>query len=118
MAPSEQEIRDEIGGMYTWVDAGENEDDIRDAICDYCAGIGDRAWDIYQEIEIERIAKNEEEEEEEEDEDENTYYIIRFYRDDRPSETIETGLTREEAVEHCKDPSTSTGEYFDGFELE
>jgi len=48
-----------------------------------------------------------------------TYKIIRFYRDfDAPSETIKTGLTLEEAREHCNDPRTSTEEYFDGYESE
>jgi len=51
-------------------------------------------------------------------EDEKTYMILRFFRDGRPSETIETGLTLEEAREHCRDPETSTSEYFDGYEGE
>lgn len=48
-----------------------------------------------------------------------TYQIIRFYRDsDTPNEIIAEGLTREEVQAHCSDPSTSTEEYFDGFEEE
>lgn len=37
-----------------------------------------------------------------------TYEIIRFYAPgiDRPNETIQTGLTLEEAQEHCNDPDT------------
>ena len=56
------------------------------------------------------------------------YKIVRFYRDNRPARTIETGLTLEEAKAHCKDPETSSttasaikckrikGEWFDGYE--
>lgn len=53
--------------------------------------------------------------------DDKTYSIIRFYRDwddPRNREVIETGLTLEEAQAHCKDPSTSTNEWFDGYEEE
>lgn len=65
---------------------------------------------------------------------EPTYKIVRFYQDDNvPRETITTGLTREQAQAHCKDPesssNTATGEHaaartkqsgawFDGFEEE
>lgn len=52
---------------------------------------------------------------------EDTYSIIRFYSptDGRPKETIKTGLTLEEAQEHCSDPATSLeGVYFDGFTRE
>lgn len=50
-----------------------------------------------------------------------TYVIIRFYhpsvgKQDRP---IRTGLTLEQAQEHCSDPSTrKDGEYFDGYTQE
>lgn len=48
-----------------------------------------------------------------------TYRIVRHYRDlDTPSETIREGLSRAEAQAHCSDPSTSTDEYFDGFDEE
>lgn len=48
-----------------------------------------------------------------------TYSIIRFFRDERPREIIETGLTLEEAQAHCKDPAThEVGVYFDGYEEE
>jgi hypothetical protein len=49
-----------------------------------------------------------------------TYKIVRFYRDDIPSEVIRTGLTLEEAQEHCNDPRTSNLEegWFDGYESE
>lgn len=48
-----------------------------------------------------------------------TYRIVRFYRDlETPNETIETGLTLKEAQAHCKDPTTSTEEYFDGYDEE
>jgi hypothetical protein len=49
---------------------------------------------------------------------EPTYRVKRFYHDDRQSEVQRTGLTREEAVAHCEDPATATGDYFDGFEEE
>lgn len=52
---------------------------------------------------------------------ETTYKIIRFYKDwndERNREIIETGLTLEEAQAHCNDPSTSTDEYFDGYDEE
>jgi hypothetical protein len=59
-----------------------------------------------------------------------TYKVVRYYREDRPAETIKTGLTLEEAKAHCKDPETSSstaksqvalaatrvlGEWFDGW---
>ena len=47
-----------------------------------------------------------------------TYKIIRFYRDDRPKETIRTGLSLLEARLHCKDPETLTAEYFDGYDAD
>lgn len=40
---------------------------------------------------------------------------MRYYRDDRPNELIRDGLTLEEAQTHCSDPSTSTEDYFDGY---
>lgn len=50
-----------------------------------------------------------------------TYEIIRFYAPgiDRPNETIQTGLTLEEAQEHCNDPDTrEEGVFFDGYNEE
>lgn len=62
----------------------------------------------------------------------DTYRIVRF-TEGRPSQTIETGLTLEEAKAHCSDPETSSttatsvmgkertrihGRWFDGFEKE
>jgi hypothetical protein len=48
--------------------------------------------------------------------DEVTYKIQRHYKDDdRERETIKTGLTLQEAMDHCSDPATSTEEWFDGF---
>jgi hypothetical protein len=49
-----------------------------------------------------------------------TYKIIRFYRDSDKREVIETGLTYEEAMDHCNDPDTSNSEegWFDGKEVE
>lgn len=63
-----------------------------------------------------------------------TYKIVRgFFSDDYDDETIETGLSLEEAQEHCRDPETSSrsctapalialtevrGSWFDGYEEE
>jgi hypothetical protein len=48
--------------------------------------------------------------------DEPTYKIKRFYKDpDKTYDVIKTGLTLEEAMEHCEDPTTRTDEWFDGF---
>lgn len=50
---------------------------------------------------------------------EPTYAIIRFYADrDKPREYIASGLTREEAEDHCSDPDTSGDGWFDGFQEE
>ena len=61
------------------------------------------------------------------------YCVIRFYKEDHPARVIRRGLTREEAVEHCQDPETSSstccepeniahterwGDWFDGFDEE
>jgi len=63
---------------------------------------------------------------------EATYKIIRNFMH-HPSEVIETGLTLEEAQEHCRDPETSSskckgadmvaltekmGPWFDGYDEE
>ena len=50
-----------------------------------------------------------------------TYKIIRFYHPDldKYNETVETGLTLEEAQAWCKDPSTrKDNTFFDGYEEE
>lgn len=63
-----------------------------------------------------------------------TYKIRRFYyRDSEETETIRTGLSLEEAQEHCNDPETSSstatgpaavsftkehGPWFDGYDKE
>jgi len=50
-----------------------------------------------------------------------TYSIIRFYSpaDGRENETIKTGLTLEEAQEHCRDECTrQDGVFFDGYSEE
>lgn len=46
-----------------------------------------------------------------------TYKIVRCYQN-HPSEVIETGLSLEEAKEHCQDPETSslTCESFEGIQ--
>ena len=55
------------------------------------------------------------------------YQIIRFFADNRERQVLETGLTLEEAEEHCQDPETSSrtatedntsGDWFDGYEHE
>jgi hypothetical protein len=45
------------------------------------------------------------------------YKIVRFYRDDeeRNGEVIQTGLTKEEAQEHCYNPATRGDGWFDGW---
>jgi hypothetical protein len=62
--------------------------------------------------------------------DETSYKVVRFYQRRIPSRVIETGLTLEEAQEHCNDPETSSrtctdpelvahtethGDWFDGY---
>lgn len=47
-----------------------------------------------------------------------TYKILRFYRDDRPTDVIATGLTLDEAQAHCRDESTHGDGWFDGYEVE
>jgi hypothetical protein len=51
-----------------------------------------------------------------------TYKIVRFYADDsHPDDrkVIETGLTLEEAQNHCNDDSThEAGVWFDGYDEE
>lgn len=52
-------------------------------------------------------------------EDEPTYMIVRKYKDETHPDhgkVIKTGLTKEEAKEHCKDPDTKEdGVWFDCF---
>tara|TARA_R100001594_G_scaffold129629_1_gene168315 strand:- start:538 stop:693 length:156 start_codon:yes stop_codon:yes gene_type:complete len=43
------------------------------------------------------------------------YKIIRFFQDERESQTIKRGLTLEEAQKHCQDPKTSGEGWFDGY---
>lgn len=53
------------------------------------------------------------------DEDEPTYKIIRFNQDARvPREVIDTGLSFQEARDHCNDPDSSGVGWFHGFERE
>ncbi len=50
-----------------------------------------------------------------------TYKIVRYYHPskNKSNRTIQTGLTLEQAQEHCQDPSTrKEGEYFDGYQSE
>lgn len=48
------------------------------------------------------------------------FEIRRFYQDiQKDYEVIKRGLTRQQAIEHCEDPSTrKEGEWFDGWETE
>jgi len=49
---------------------------------------------------------------------EQTYRIVRYYAPhlNKPNETIEEGLTLEEAQAHCQDSSTrEPGQWFDGY---
>lgn len=52
--------------------------------------------------------------------DERTYEIVRYYHpsQNKGSEVVKSGLTLEEAREHCNDKSTATDEYFDGYREE
>ena len=51
-----------------------------------------------------------------------TYKIVRFYSDDRIRKIIKSGLTLEEAQQHCKRPDTHERDdqgktiWFDGYE--
>lgn len=49
-----------------------------------------------------------------------SYKIVRFYRDNnKRTRTTHTGLTLDEAQEHCNDPSTrKEGVWFDGYSSE
>jgi len=55
----------------------------------------------------------------------DSYRIVRFYADNRERRVLQTGLTLEEAQDHCNDPETSSrttttdsepGTWFDGYE--
>ncbi len=52
----------------------------------------------------------------------DTYRIVRFWQDDRGTEVVVRGLTREQAQAHCQRDDTrgTTGgvAWFDGFEKE
>lgn len=51
--------------------------------------------------------------------DTDTYKVVRMYRDwDRPSKVILTGLTLQEAKEHCRREDTHGDGWFDGYEKE
>jgi hypothetical protein len=48
-----------------------------------------------------------------------TYKIIRFFRNGTvSSQVVETGLSLEEAQEHCNNSETSKADWFDGYEEE
>lgn len=46
-----------------------------------------------------------------------SYKIIRFHFNE-PSEVLKTGLTLEEAQEHCSREDTHGEDWFDGYDLE
>lgn len=49
--------------------------------------------------------------------DQKSYKIIRFFKDDnKPNKVILTGLTLEQAQNHCQDPDTSGDGWFDGYD--
>lgn len=55
----------------------------------------------------------------ESDLDEKTYTIVRFYQDsNKEKELIATGLTLEEAQEHCHREDTHGDGWFDGYDEE
>jgi hypothetical protein len=44
------------------------------------------------------------------------YSIVRFYKKPhKPNKVIKTGLTLQQAQQHCQDPKTSTKDWFDGY---
>lgn len=47
-----------------------------------------------------------------------TYRIERFFRDDRDTEIIVRGLTREQAQAHCQRDDSHGDGWFDGFTRE
>ena len=48
-----------------------------------------------------------------------TYKIVRYYAErGRPSKTIKAGLSLEEAIRHCRKPSTQGDGWFDAFRAE
>lgn len=50
---------------------------------------------------------------------EKTYEIVRFYQDsNKESDIIKTGLTLEEAQEHCNNGETHGIGWFDGYREE
>jgi hypothetical protein len=48
---------------------------------------------------------------------EDTYCIVRF-KFDGDNEVVRTGLTLDEAQEHCNDPDTRGDGWFDGYTAE
>ena len=52
---TDQEIRETIEGYIALSEFGASEGDIGDAICDFCAAYGDRAWDIKEDVEREQL---------------------------------------------------------------
>ena len=44
-----------------------------------------------------------------------TYRIVRFFRTGKEKEIVKTGLTLEEAKEHCTNVLTSGYGWFDGY---
>lgn len=48
----------------------------------------------------------------------DTYKIIRFFKDNRDSEIVDTGLTLEEAQAHCRLGTTHGDDWFEGYEKE
>ena len=47
-----------------------------------------------------------------------TYKIVRFFKDDRPAEVRQEGLTLADAQEYCKREDTHGEGFFDGYAQE
>lgn len=48
----------------------------------------------------------------------DAYTIVRFYRDDRPTAVIKTGLSLDAAMTHCQRDDTHGVDWFDAFQRE
>jgi len=96
-------------------------------------GVYDNKSDRPRSFKSKFSGRAEAEEKEEAGDSDKTYKIVRFYQKNHPKEIIKTGLSFEEAQEHCNDDETSSstcekpenvartekmGEWFDGYNEE